>query len=87
MAPSTPQVFSPVTPAQFAHLVQQAQATGIPIAGNSGFAAKFGVEVCWNYLPETQQLTLQCLRAPFFVSHADVDQKLRALVQQSLSTA
>lgn len=87
MSTSAPLVFSSVSPAQFTRLVQLAQESGIPISGNSGSAAKLGVEVSWNYSPDTQQLTLECLRAPFFLSHADVESRLRNLVQQSLANA
>ncbi|MGB6973784.1 MAG: hypothetical protein WBD67_03780 [Terracidiphilus sp.] len=87
MSSSAPLVFPSVSPAQFDHLVQQAQSSGIPISGNSGSAAKFGVEVSWNYAPETQQLTLECLHTPFFVSREDVENSLRALVQQSIAEA
>jgi hypothetical protein len=44
------------------------------------------VEVCWNYSPETRELTIQCLQAPFFLSAADVDAKIRSLVEESLAT-
>ncbi|HVC46718.1 MAG TPA: hypothetical protein VND90_05685 [Terracidiphilus sp.] len=87
MPSNAPLQFAPVTPAQFAHLAQQAQSSGIAISGNSGSAAKFGVEVSWNYAPDTQQLTLECLHAPFFVRSEDVEARLRELVQQSLASA
>ncbi|HEU5351602.1 MAG TPA: hypothetical protein VFU55_08395 [Terracidiphilus sp.] len=87
MSSATPLVFSPVSPAQFAHLSLQAQASGIQISGNSGSAAKFGVEVAWQFDAATQQLTLQCLKTPFFVSRDSVEARLRALVRQSLASA
>jgi hypothetical protein len=87
MSSSAALVFPSVTPAQFAQLVQQAQASGINLSGNSGSASKFGVEVSWNYSPDTQQLTLECLHTPFFVSRVDVESRLRSLVQQSLASA
>jgi hypothetical protein len=39
----------------------------------------------WNYSPETQELTLQCLKHPFFLTAADVDTKIRDLVNQTLA--
>ena len=53
------------------------------MSGNSGCASKYGVEVSWNYSPETQQLTMECLRTPVFVSAASVYEKLRELVRNS----
>jgi len=72
-----------VSPARFEELAQRARAAGIPLDGNSGSATKFGIEVAWNYSPETQELTIQCLRTPFFLKFDDVDAKIRELVQQS----
>ena len=87
MAHSEPQVFSNITPEQYAVLTQKARASGIELNGNSGTAAQFGVEVAWNYAPDAQQLTLQCLRAPFFVSEAEVNAKLQSLVKESFTPA
>ena len=84
MAHSSPQVFSGVTTEQFAKLTAKAQAAGIDLHGNSGKASKFGVDVAWNYAPETKELTLHCLSTPFFVKPADVDAKIKALVTESL---
>jgi hypothetical protein len=53
------------------------------IKGNNGTASEFGVEVAWNYVPETQQLTLRCLKTPFFIGVAEVNAKIRALVNES----
>ena len=85
MAASAPQIFKDVTPDMFARLAEKAQQSGIPISGNSGTASKFGVEVAWNYSPESQELALQCLRAPFFMSAADVDKRMHTLVTESLA--
>ena len=85
MPQCAPQVFSGITPEQYTVLTAKAKTAGIDLNGNSGTASKFGVEVAWNYVPEKQELTLQCLRTPFFVSADDVDVKLRALVNQTLA--
>lgn len=85
MGESAPQVFSGVTPAQYERLVEKAKAAGIELSGNRGTASKFGVEVTWTYVPETQQLTLQTLKAPFFMKPADVDAKIQTMVKESQS--
>lgn len=85
MAPSAPQVFNGVTPDQYSRLVEKAKASGIDIDSNSGAASKFGVEIAWNYVPATQELTLQCLKTPFFMSASDVNAKIHSLVSQSLA--
>jgi hypothetical protein len=83
MTQTPPQTFSGITPDQFAQLIVKAKASGLDLNGNSGTASKFGVEVQWNYSPESQQLTVQCLRTPMFVSAATVYGKLQALIAQS----
>ncbi|MGA2250513.1 hypothetical protein [Terracidiphilus sp.] len=83
---NTPQLFNNISPAQFAVLQQKAGSAGIPISGNSGSASKMGVEVAWNYSPDSQQLSIECLKAPFFISASDVNQKIHDLVTETLTT-
>jgi hypothetical protein len=83
MVQNAPQTFSGITPDQYAQLIVKAKAAGLELSGNSGTASKFGVEVQWNYSPESQQLTVQCLRTPMFVSASSVYGKLQSLVEQS----
>jgi hypothetical protein len=80
------QVFSPITPAQYATLIQKAQSAGIALSGNSGTASRFGVEIAWNYSPDTRQLTVQCLGTPFFVKPEDVNAKIQTLVKETLAS-
>ena len=87
MSASAPLVFSGITPEQYNRLTAKAHAAGIELAGSSGTAEKFGVEVAWDYAPETGQLTLQCLRTPFFISTGEVHAKLQSLVQETLAEA
>jgi len=84
MSAATPQVFSGITPAKYAALVEKAKDAGIPMSGNSGRASKMGVEVEWDYSAERQELVLTCHRTPFFMSVADVNTKLHELVNQAL---
>ena len=85
MPPSPPQVFNGVTPDQYARLVEKAKAAGINLVGNSGTTSQYGVEVSWNYSPETQTLTLQVLKTPFFINADDANARLRKVVEQSLA--
>lgn len=85
MSLNAPLVFKGIAPEQFAQLTAKAAASGVPISGNSGTASKLGVEVTWNYSPATQQLALQCLKTPFFLTVEDVEARLRLLVEQSIA--
>lgn len=83
MPASEPQVFSPVTPEQYATLVSKAGDAGITLIGNSGNASQFGVEVAWEYSPEAARLTIQCLKAPFFMSTDTIDAQIRTMVEET----
>jgi hypothetical protein len=85
MSTSAPQIFNGITPETYARLVEKAKTAGIDLSGNNGTASKYGVEIAWNYAPAAQELTLHCLKTPFFMSAADVDAKIAALVKESLS--
>ena len=85
MTQTAPQAFSGITPDQYAALIQKANAAGFSLSGNAGVASKFGVEVSWNYSPESQQLTIQCLQTPFFVKPEDVNAKIQSLVHETLA--
>jgi hypothetical protein len=85
MAQTAPQVFSGITPEQYAKLSAKAQAAGIDMRGSSGTASKFGVEMAWNYSAAAQELTVHCLRTPFFVKADDVNAKIQALVKETLA--
>ena len=84
MALSAPQVFSGITPENYATLIKKAQAAGLSLTGNSGTASKFGVEVAWNYSPESLELIIQCLGTPFYVKPEQVNAKIQALVKETL---
>ena len=84
---NAPQLFNNISPAQFSLLQQKAGSAGIPISGNSGSASKMGVEVEWDYSPDSGQLSIHCLKTPFFISADDVDKKIRDLITETLATA
>lgn len=85
MAESAPLEFDGITPAQFAAMGAKAREAGIALDGNSGTAEKFGVEVRWDYAPDTGRLVFEVLKTPFFVKADDVVVRLRKMVEQSLA--
>jgi hypothetical protein len=85
VAAGTPQVFTGITPALYAKLTEKAKAAGVAMNGNHGRASRLGVDVEWNYSEEKQELVLTCLQTPFFVSAHDVNAKLHALVNETLT--
>ena len=85
MGITLPQVFSGITPAQYAILVDKASAAGLDLSGHSGTASKYGVEVAWNYAPELGELSIQCLKTPFFMSPEAVNAKVKSLVDGAVA--
>jgi hypothetical protein len=73
-------VFSGITQAHFACLVAKAATQGIDIAGDSGSASKDGLTVTWNYEPETESLTIQCVSAPFFLGCGTINANIHNLI-------
>jgi hypothetical protein len=85
MPPIPAQTFSGITPHQFSVLQQKAAANGLDLSSYSGTASMFGVEVAWHYAPETGELSIQCLNAPFFISPEAVNAKIKALVGETVA--
>jgi hypothetical protein len=83
MPENLPLIFPNITQVHFAALAEKARANGIDIQGNSGSASQFGVEVSWDYAPVTGQLTLHCLRTPFFLKLEEVNARLRKMVEST----
>ena len=54
MTADTPQVFTGITQAQYAKLIEKARAAGMVINGNNGRASRMGVELEWNYCEENR---------------------------------
>jgi hypothetical protein len=84
LTPSLPLVFPGISAEQYATLVQKANAAGFGLAGNSGTASQYGVEVRWDYSPEACELTIECLSTPFFISADTVYAKIKAIVLESV---
>jgi hypothetical protein len=75
------QVFENISPGHFACLVDRAKAAGIQIDGNSGTTLPHnGVSVAWEYDPEAQTLSIQCLSLPFLVSCGAANAQIHNLV-------
>jgi len=82
---SAPMTFQGITPEQYADLLAKANAAGLALSGNSGIASRMGVEVQWNYSPESGLLSIECLRTPFFLKPGEVNGKIEALVQETVA--
>jgi hypothetical protein len=77
--------FNDITPEQYVFLIAKANAAGLALSGKSGTAARLGVEVTWNYSPELRLLAVQCLRTPFFLKPAEVNDRIEALVRETIA--
>ena len=79
-----PQVFTGITPDQYARLVSKAREAGIDLDGYNGSVSKMGVEIAWSYDPVAQELTIQIIKTPLFMKPADMDARIQSLVRGAL---
>jgi hypothetical protein len=75
------QTFAHFTPQQFASLERKAQASGIPIKGNTGSGSTLGGQFTWNYDPSAQQLTITVLQPPFLMNCESATARIKAMVE------
>jgi hypothetical protein len=85
MAKCDKQVFAGVTPGHFAQLVQQGNAAGLPISGETGKTTQQGVTVAWVYDPSSSTLTIECTDAPSFVPCSMINGKIDSVVSGILA--
>ena len=79
MSALAPQVFTNISPEQFAAIEQRAASeSGLAINGPSGKSSKAGVEIEWNYDGST--LTITCTHDPFYVPAAKIIAGIQELV-------
>lgn len=57
------------------------ESLGIAITEDAGEASQHGFTIKWSYDRQASVLTVQCLRKPFFVPAATLDQHLGDLVR------
>lgn len=74
------QQFDNISSAQFAFLMAAAKSQGIEIDGTDGQTTQSGITISWSYVAATRSLTIQCLRAPFYITCGMIHAKIRDLV-------
>jgi hypothetical protein len=78
------QEFSGYTPERFDRLRAAIEAeAGLKLDGDKGMAEKSGVVVSWVYDRAKQDLTLQTLKNPFFISEGVIDKKLHDVAENT----
>ncbi|MGA2848196.1 MAG: hypothetical protein ABSE46_04300 [Terracidiphilus sp.] len=79
------QSFANIAPEQFAALQRKAQASGVPLEGNSGAASSFGGRFEWNYDPATREFTITIIQPPFLLNCETASARISAMVQSVLA--
>lgn len=79
--------FRGITRAVFARLRKMATQNGIPITHPAGEAVKDGIRIRWNYDPDREQLEVECIKTPFWIDAARVNQRLSLEIQATLDRA
>jgi hypothetical protein len=85
MKTTSPMTFPGITPEQYSALLAKAKAAGIALSGTSGTASRLGVEISWNYSPDSRVLDIECLRTPFFLKPEEVNARIEALVRETIA--
>jgi hypothetical protein len=78
--------FREITRRVFARLRKKAAQNGIPIARPAGEAVKDGVRIQWKYDPDAEMLEVECVKTPFWIDAARVNQRLSLEVQAALES-
>src|SRR6202034_3819665 len=78
--------FRGITCSVFARLRKKAAQNGIPIARPAGEAVKDGVRIQWKYDPDAEMLEVECVKTPFGIDAARVNQRLKLEVQAGLES-
>jgi hypothetical protein len=84
------QTFNDITPADFDKLVAAVKSKlGIEISGLQGQASgstPLGeITIQWDYYPDSEALTLQCLKKPLLLGAGYVNIEISALVTDTLA--
>ena len=78
-----PQLFSQVTPEKWQRLVTKAAENGLTIGGNEGQASRDNYTFAWKYDPAAQQLTLWCVKKPFFAPCSAINEEIHKIVDNA----
>ena len=74
------QVFSEFKADRFARLMAKAASEGVAIEGPKGTFTHSGATVTWEYDEANQQLTVQCVKAPFLIGCGTINSNIHSLI-------
>lgn len=73
-----------IAPEQYAAMLAEVTAAGIPISGNAGTASKQGVTVSWSYDGETLSITVE-KRSWYDPSMEEIEARIASAVNKILA--
>jgi hypothetical protein len=76
-----PQVFTSVTPEQFARIMKTAAAAGLRLESNPGQISLSGFSVNWHFDPSKHTFTIQCTKCPLLTPCSLINGRIHELVQ------
>lgn len=79
--------FRGISRAIFARLRRKAAQHGIPVRDSRGEAARGGVVIAWDYDPAAEVLEVECVRTPFWIAPATVNNTLAEEIESELQRA
>jgi len=75
------QVFTSVTPEQFARILKKAAESGLRLGGNRGELSHSGFSIAWHFDPDNNTFTVQCTKHPFLMPCTFINSRMHDLVQ------
>jgi hypothetical protein len=78
--------FRGITRAVFARFRKKAMQNGVRIARPPGEAVKVGIRIQWKYASDAELLEVECVKTPFWINAARVNQRLSLEIQATLGS-
>jgi hypothetical protein len=79
--------FRGISRAIFARLRRKAAQHGLPVRHSRGEAVRDGVVIHWNYDPAAEVLEVECVRTPFWIAPATINNTLVQEIESELQRA
>jgi hypothetical protein len=86
MLSSSKLLFRGITRKVFARLRKKAAKSGIAVVHPHGHAVRDGVRIQWDYDMAAEVLEVECVRAPFWIDRAKIQNRLSREIESELES-
>jgi hypothetical protein len=78
-----PLIYQKVTAEHFAALEKLAQSHNLSVVGNSGRTQKDGYDVEWNFVEDTETLTIKVIQSPWYMPERVIEEHFDSWVAEA----